>query len=203
MCRLKSHFQCFRTPRPPTVRSRGSVPLRHAPPTPTHPLAPPCPPPPLCTVRACGVWWRADVCVPLCVSCEQYGQTPLVFACGNGHRDVALRLLRLGADPAIQDIYVSPPPAPLRHQRCVCGVRGVLGHVCGGRVSGRVLRGTEDLGTEFERPTCPKSLFQICCHFFYPDERIVPPFILSVCIFVDEIFNFSCAKPWCLRCSVL
>ncbi len=76
--------------------------------------------------------------VALCVSCEQGGWTPLGLACYHGKRDVALRLLRLGADPAIQDNDVSPICAPLRHQRCVCGVRGVLGHVCGGRVSGRV-----------------------------------------------------------------
>ncbi len=157
---------------PPTPHSPLTR-VRPPPPCSSHPHTPPCTPlspfPPLCMARACGVWWRADVCVPLCVSCEQSGQTPLVHACYNGHRDVALRLLRLGADPAIQNNDVSPPPAPLRHQRCVCGVRGVLGHVCGGRVSGRVLRGTEDLGTEFRRPTCPKSLFQICYHYFRPD----------------------------------
>ena len=134
LCRLKSQFSCFRTPRPPTVRSRGSVPLRHAPPTPTHPLAPPCPPPPLCMARACGVWWRADVCVPLCVSCEQWGETPLRLACDCENRDVALRLLHLGADPLIQDNDVSPPPAPLRHQRSVWGCGGCSG-MCAGDVS--------------------------------------------------------------------
>ncbi len=129
------------------------------------------------------------MCVPLFVSCEQYGNTPLWIACYKGHRDVALRLLPLGADPAIKNNDVSPPPAPLRHQRCVCGVRGVLGHVCGGRVSGRVLRGTEDLGTEFERPTCPKSLFQFCCHYFRPDKRNIS--LPSKCLYVFLLMRYS------------
>jgi hypothetical protein len=158
-------------------------------PPPHTPLHPPVPLPPFCMARACGVWWRADVCVPLCVSCEQEGWTPLWLACGNGHRAVALRLLRLGADPAIKDNDVSPPPAPLRHQRCVCGVRGVLGHVCGGRVSGRVLRGTEDLGTEFRRRTCRKSLFQICYHYFRPDKRIIS--LPSKCLYVFLLMRYS------------
>ena len=84
-------------------------------------------------------------------------------------------------------LYV-PPCAPLRHPRCVCGVRGVLGHVCGGRVSGRVLRGTEDLGTEFERRTCPKSLFQICYHYFRPDKRII--FLPSECVYVFLLMRY-------------
>ncbi len=72
---------------------------------------------------------------------------------------------------------------------CVCGVRGVLGHVCGGRVSGRVLRGTEDLGTEFRRPTCPKSLFQICYHYFRPDKRII--FLPSKCLSMFLLMRYS------------
>ena len=101
-------------------------------PPPHTPLHPPVPLPPLCIARGCGVWWRADVCVPLCVSCEQRGDTPLHRACFKGHRDVALRLVHHGANPLIKDNNVRPP-------------------LCGGRVSGRVLRGTEDLGTEFRR----------------------------------------------------
>ena len=49
------------------------------------------------------------LCLPLGVSCEQEGETALSIAVRKGHRDVALRVLDLGADPTVQDNDVIPP----------------------------------------------------------------------------------------------
>ena len=138
---VKSHFLCFRTP--PTPRSPFTL-VRPPPPCPPPPHTPPAPPPhppsPLHGACVCGVWCGADVCVPLCVSCEQGGVTPLLRACLYGRRDMALRLLHHGADPTNTDTYVSPPLLPCVTRVCV-GCGGCTGMCAGGRVTGRVLRG--------------------------------------------------------------
>jgi len=131
---VKSDFLCFRTP--PTPRSPFTL-VRPPPPCPPPPHTPPAPPPhppsPLHGACVCGVWCGADVCVPLCVSCEQDGDTPLVVACFHGHCDVALRLLHHGADPLIKARIFVSPPLLLASPGCVWGagcvracVRGVV-----------------------------------------------------------------------------
>jgi hypothetical protein len=114
---------------PPTPHSpftRPPPPSAMLLPPPHTPLHPPVPLPPLCIARGCGVWWRADVCVPLCVSCEQYGDTPLLRACANGQRDIALRLVHHGANPLIKANNVSPPLCSLASPAvCVWGAGGV------------------------------------------------------------------------------
>ena len=131
--------------------------------------------------RVCGVWWRADVCVPLCVSCEQEGHTPLWVACSDGDRDVALRLLHLGADPLIKDNDVSPPLLPCVTSG-VCGVRGVYGHVCGGRVTGRVLRGTRG-------STCEKSHFYVFSYILRHGKTNIS--LDSKCLYVFLLMRYS------------
>lgn len=49
---------------------------------------------------------RADVMFSS-VTCEQFGQTPLLVCCYEGHLAVALRLVFHGADPTAQDNGVS------------------------------------------------------------------------------------------------
>ena len=121
------------------------------------------------------------MCVPLCVSCEQYGETPLKVACLYDNRDVALRLLHLGADPLIKDIYVSSPLLPCVTSG-VCVVRGVYGHVCGGRVTGRVLRGTRG-------STCGKSDFYVFSYILRHGKTNIS--LDSKCLYVFLLMRYS------------
>ena len=133
------------------------------------------------------------VCVPLCVSCEQDGSTPLFIACYHGYRDVALRLLHLGADPTIQDNKVSPPLPPCVTRgvwgmggvrACVRGVVG-LGGSSGGRGS---LRWSESLFFDFR-------------HYFRPAERNIS--LESECVYVCWLMRYAFERRVFLRCSVL
>ena len=84
---------------------------------------------------------------------------------------------------------------------CVWGGRGVLGHVCGGRVSGRVLRGTRG-------STLEKSLIYDFGHYLRHgktnislDSKCVYVFLLMRYLFFHVrnhgVFVVVCCIGWC------